>query len=80
MSAMASQITGVDCLLNRLFRRRLKKTSKLRVTGLCGFPQKGPVMWKMFPSDDVIMEKKDTMGPVYHFCLKTPTVFSHKMD
>ena len=24
-----------DCLLNRLFRRRLKKTSKLRVTGLC---------------------------------------------
>ena len=25
-----------DCLLNRLFRRRSKKTSKLRVTGLCG--------------------------------------------
>ena len=24
-----------DCLLNRLFRRRLKKTSNLRVTGLC---------------------------------------------
>ena len=24
-----------DCLLNRLFRRRWKKTSKLRVTGLC---------------------------------------------
>ena len=24
-----------DCLLTRLFRRRLKKTSKLRVTGLC---------------------------------------------
>ena len=24
-----------DCLPNRLFRRRLKKTSKLRVTGLC---------------------------------------------
>ena len=24
-----------DCLLNRLFRRRSKKTSKLRVTGLC---------------------------------------------
>ena len=24
-----------DCLLNRLFGRRLKKTSKLRVTGLC---------------------------------------------
>ena len=24
-----------DCLFNRLFRRRSKKTSKLRVTGLC---------------------------------------------
>ena len=24
-----------DCLLNQLFRRRSKKTSKLRVTGLC---------------------------------------------
>ena len=26
----------LDCLLNHLFRRRSKKTSKLRVTGLCG--------------------------------------------
>ena len=25
----------LDCLLNRLLRRRSKKTSKLRVTGLC---------------------------------------------
>ena len=25
----------LDCLLNRLFRRRWKETSKLRVTGLC---------------------------------------------
>ena len=24
-----------DCLLNRLFKRRSKKTSKLRATGLC---------------------------------------------
>ena len=37
MGAMASQITSPHhCLLNRLFRRRSKKTSKLRVTGLCG--------------------------------------------
>ena len=38
MSPMASQITnvsiGLDCLLNHLFRRRSKKTAKLRVTGL----------------------------------------------
>ena len=32
IGAVASQI---DCLLNRLFRRRSKKTSKLCVTGLC---------------------------------------------
>ena len=36
MGAMASQISSLnDCLLNRLFRRRSKKTSKLRVSGLC---------------------------------------------
>ena len=52
-----------DCLLNRLFRRRSKKTSKLRVTGLCAgnspgpvnSPHKGPVTRKMLPFDDVIM-------------------------
>ena len=48
------------CLLNRLFTRRTKKTSKLRVTGLCvgNSPHKWPVTRKMFPFDDVIMEKK----------------------
>ena len=36
MSTIASQITKPHvCLLNRLFGRRSKKTSKLRVTGLC---------------------------------------------
>ena len=30
-----SNLQPNDCLLNRLFRRRPKKTSKLRVTGLC---------------------------------------------
>ena len=52
-----------SCLLNRLFRRRSKKTSTLRVTGLCAgnspgpvnSPHKGPVTRKMFPFDDVIM-------------------------
>ena len=34
MGAIASHQPH-DCLLNRLFRRRSKKTSKLRVTGLC---------------------------------------------
>ena len=49
------------CILNRLFRRRSKKTSKLRVTGLCvgnspgtgEFPaqrasnaENGPIWWR----------------------------------
>ena len=51
------------CLLNRLIRRRSKKTPKFRVTGHCvgnspgpvNSPHKGPVTRKMFPFDDVIM-------------------------
>ena len=58
------------CLLNCLFRRRWKKTSKLCVTGLrvgnsprpVNSPHKGPVTRKMFPFDDVIT--------VWHFVLK----------
>ena len=56
-----------DCLLNHLFRRRWKTTSKFRVTGLCegnspgpvNSPHKGPVTRKMFPIDDVIMKRSD---------------------
>ena len=52
-----------DCLLNRLFRRRSKETSKLRVTGLCEknspvageFPAQKATNAGMFPFDDVIM-------------------------
>ena len=52
-----------DCLLKRLFRRRSKKTSKLRATGLCAgnspgpvnSPHKEPVTRKMVPFYDVIM-------------------------
>ena len=51
------------CLLYRLFRRRSKKTSKLRVTSLCAgnltvigeFPAQKPITLKMFPFDDIIM-------------------------
>ena len=53
----------LDCLINRLFRRRSKETTKFHVTGLCEgnspvtgeFPAKGPVTQKMFPFDDMIM-------------------------
>ena len=51
----------LHCLLNCWFRRRSKKTSKLRVTGLrvrgihrwpVNSPHKRPVTRKMFPFDD----------------------------
>ena len=53
----------LDCLLNHLLRRRLNKTSKFRVTSLCeetppvDFPHTGQVTRKMFPFDDVIMNR-----------------------
>ena len=55
---------GRHCLLNRLFRRRSKTTSKLRVTGLCAgnipviseFPaQMASNAKTFFPFNDVIM-------------------------
>ena len=52
-----------DCLLNRLFRRRSNKTSKLYVTGLCTwnspvtgeFPAQRAGNAERFPFDDVII-------------------------
>ena len=69
-----------DCLLSRLFRRRSKQTSKLRVTGLCAgnspgpvnFPHKWPVTRKMFPFDDVIMLRFVPKGPIDNKPLSEP--------
>ena len=64
MSVMVSQITSSSIiLLNRLFRRRLKKVSTVRVTGLCegnppvtgGFPSENTSNGEMLPLDDVIV-------------------------
>ena len=52
-----------ECLLSRLLRHRSKKTSKLRVTGLCAgnspvtseFPAQKASNAENFPFDDVIM-------------------------
>ena len=61
-----------DCLLNRLFWHWSKKTSKLRVTGLCDgnspvtgeFPaQRTSITQKMFPFDDAIMIQLITLRP-----------------
>ena len=58
-----------DCLLSRLFRRRSKKTSKLRVTGLCAgnspvtgeFPAQMASNAETVPFDDVIMKRREMM-------------------
>ena len=68
------------CLLNRLFRRRWKKTSKLCVTGLCvgklpgpvNSPHKGPVMRKKFLFDDVIM--RWVLAFTHAFSKEAPTI------
>ena len=63
----------LDCLLNRLFSRRLKKPSNVRVTGFCEgnsavageFAAQRASNAEDVPFDDVIMEWKssDEMGP-----------------
>ena len=64
-----------DCLLNRLFRRRSKKTSKLRVTDLCAanspgtgeFPAQKASNRKMFPFADVIMLTPRPLAHHHHY-------------
>ena len=70
---------GLDCLLDRLFR---KKTSKLRVTGTCegiqrwpvDSPHKGPVTRKMSPFDYVIMQSSAMCILCGIYCT-VPTLF-----
>ena len=58
----------LDCLLNHLFRHKSKKTSKLRVTGLCegntpvtgGFPSQKASGAEKFPYDNVIAYLRTT--------------------
>ena len=65
MSTMASQVTSLMIVYSIIYsRRRSKKASKPRVTGLCvgnspvigEFPAQRPVMRKVFPFDDVIVD------------------------
>ena len=68
-----------DCLLNLLFRRRSKKTSKLRVTGLCvgNSPHKWPVTRKTFTLDDVIMSGLHRVSMGHD---KLVVVMTHQME
>ena len=74
------------CLLNYLFRRRSKKASKYRVTGLCvgnspgpvNSPHKGPVTRKMFPFDDVIIRVQLINNGHLHRISSTPLITTQK--
>ena len=70
-----------DCLLNRLFSRRSKKTSKLHVTGLCPGPVKSPHKWpvtrKMFPFDGVIMYSYHGIVWIYTVDIDAGTRYNH---
>ena len=63
MTMMASQITSLTVVYSTVYSDAERKTSKLRVTGLCvgnspgpvNSPHKWPITRKMFPFDDVIM-------------------------
>ena len=65
-----------DCLLNRLCRRRSKKTSKLRVTGLCvgNSPGTGefPAQRASNAENVCICWRHHVIGTTYHY---TATIF-----
>ena len=54
-----SNYRHLDCLLNRLFRCRSEKTSKLRITGLC---EGNPPVTGRFPSQRVSTKKNFSIG------------------
>ena len=55
-----------DCLLNRLFRRRLKKTSKLRVTGLCAVPSEFPAQMASYVENVSIWWRHHDCRNIHH--------------
>ena len=91
MSAIASQNhRRLGYLHNRLFRRRSKKISKLRVTGLYGgihqrpvnSSHKGPVTRKIFPFDDVIIARNNPAWQSYNNYVHDPRFrpFNHNLQ
>ena len=68
MSAMASQSTSVYSSANSgTYQRKHQSSASLAfVRGIhrwpVNSPHKGPVTWKMFPFDDVIMSNKNTIA------------------
>ena len=81
-----SMITSLTIVSSTVYSmRRSKKTSKLRVTGFLrgihrypgSSPHKGPVTWKVFPFDDVIMSMVH-QKPWYWVCNTGKFLFSRR--
>ena len=79
-----------DCLLNPLFRRRSKKTSKLRVTGICAGNSPGtgelPAQMASYAENVSILSANDghfvsasiySLRPLWH---SLPTVSSYEIE
>ena len=68
-----------DCFLNRIFRRRSKKTYKFRATGLCGgnSPHKGPVTRKCFHWwRHQFLQDMETLSVLLSLCEGIPPVYA----
>ena len=80
----ASNHQPLDCLLNRLFGRRLKKTAKLRITGLCA--ENSPVTGE-FPAQvasnaenvSIWWRRHETQPLLYRGRLYSTIVDNHKL-
>ena len=71
MTTMASKITSLTVVYSHaLFRRRLKKTSKLRVTGICAASNA-----EMFPFDDAIMYYWSFAMGIHRWQVKARDIF-----
>ena len=65
----------LDCLLNRLYGRRSKKTSTLRVTGLC---EGNPSVTDVLPSPSASNAKNVSLWRRHHGCaLYSIPLFAH---
>ena len=62
-----------DCLLNLLFRRRSKKTSKLRVAGLC---EGNSLVTGEFPAQKASNAKTASIWWRHHVSISVPTSLS----
>ena len=66
----------LDCLLNRLFRCKSKKTSKLRVTGLCegNSPVSGEFPSQMFSNTENISSNTENISVWWRHHVITPII------